>query len=324
MARKKAAKKKQSKKKTAKSRGKKKRSSSPGRVRRFFGATTEAYVALWRCAPLRHLVIGAAIVTTMLILFCGMQRQVEKMPRFQVRFSSLDLYSEQDFSWIKGRDMRRLLRVPLSPNGRSVFDPKLLKDVREAFLSNPWVSSVDMVRREYPNTVTFQVRLRRPVAYIRQSRKLFLVDGDGFRLPGTYFRPVPELKLPFVSGASESSPAPPIGMAFDNPRLAPALDLVAIMDSYRWLLDKYNEYIEEIDVSNVGSTEGSEVNFRLSSGMVFEWGRTPGSGNLPVLTTKQKIENLKRALETRNRPPGRRTVSLWSCSTSGQGNRITR
>jgi hypothetical protein len=322
MAKKKAAKKK--KKKTGKAKRRKAASGSPGKVRSFFSSTAEAYIALWRCAPLRHLVMGTVIVTAMLILFYEMQRRVEKMPRFQVRFSSLDLYNEQDFSWIKGQDMRRLLRVPLSPKGRSVFDPKLLGVVRVAFLSNPWVRSDDMVRRQYPNTVTFQVRLRRPVAYVKQSRKLFLVDGDGFRLPGTYFRPVPELKLPFVSGASETSAAPPIGMAFDNPRLARALDLVAIMDSYKRLLDKYNEYIEEIDVSNVGSTEGSEVDFRLSSGMVFEWGRTPGSGNLPVLTTKQKIENLRRALETRNRPPGRRTVSLWSCSTSGQGNRVTR
>ncbi|MHC4663802.1 MAG: cell division protein FtsQ/DivIB [Planctomycetota bacterium] len=289
-----------------------KRKKSAGKSGRFFRSIGSAFAAGWKCAPVRHFAIGCVVIAIMAILFNEMERRVREMPRFQVQFTSLDLFTEEEFPWIKEDEMRRLLRIPLENGGRSIFDPRLLPDVRRAFLSNPWVGSVEMIQRRYPNTVTFKVRLRRPVAYIKQYSRLYLIDSEGLRLPGVYSKPAPELPLPVVTGIKWSDALPAVGMAYHGTGVREALDLVAILDANRKLLEAYNERVEVIDVGNVGSTLGSEIDFQLSSGTLFEWGRTPGSGNLPVLPTKGKLENLGRALAKKSRLVRQTTFSLWT------------
>jgi len=254
-----------------------------------------------------------------MVLFYEMRARVEAMPRFRVELSGLDLYNPGDFPWMKGEEMRELLRIPFERRDKSIFDPTLLNDVRQTFLRNPWVAGVDMVQRRYPNTVTFKVRLRRPVAYVSNAQRFYLADGECIRLPGVYACPPAELALPVVTGAVLQEPAPPVGLKYRSAAVTEALNLIAILEQHRGLLESHGERVEEIDVRNVGSTQGSEVNFRLSSGIVFEWGRTPTSRNLQTLSTERKIENLKRALESRPADGRPGIVPLWSYRFGGFG-----
>lgn len=81
-------------------------------------------------------------------------------------------------------------------NGRSLFDPLLLTDIRQAYADSQWVKGVSRMRRRFPNRVEMEFLLRMPEAQVRYDNRYWMVDGDACLLP--------------VAGSPERFPSLPV------------------------------------------------------------------------------------------------------------------
>jgi cell division protein FtsQ len=86
--------------------------------------------------------------------------------------------------------------------GRSVFEIPLERRRRE-LMAIPWVESAYVVR-SWPNRLRVLVTERKPVAFVRLTSGIYLIDAEGVLLPllgpGKY-------QFPVLNGVSESQPA---------------------------------------------------------------------------------------------------------------------
>lgn len=150
--------------------------------------------------------------------------------------------------WVNGARMtgelqRHLGRVPA---GLSIFDPHIARIVRDELASCPWLLEVNEVRRALPNSLRVKAAFRKPAGLVSYEGRTYTVDADGYWLPDHLFN-APD-GLPLIEDALLQR-TPPVGQAWDGPRLAVGARLTQYL-RHTGLLDRLP--IATIDVSGVG------------------------------------------------------------------------
>ncbi|MFQ5956930.1 MAG: cell division protein FtsQ/DivIB, partial [Candidatus Brocadiales bacterium] len=71
--------------------------------------------------------------------------------------------------------------------GRSLFEKDLTKKVAKALEKSPWVLKVHSVNKVFPNKLSAELELRRPLAVLRKNGVFYLLDDEGVVLPTRYY-----------------------------------------------------------------------------------------------------------------------------------------
>jgi len=198
-----------------------------------------------------------------------------------------------------------LARLGRLARGRSLFDPALAGDVREAYLASPWVREVLEVRREFPNRLAVDFRLRQPVAQAWQARRFWLVDEEGVALPapeGGQAWPAPGLPeiVEGTPGALGDRPSRP-GEAWNARGLRDALGLLMAVWSSP-LADAVSPARVTVYAGTYRDRSGTErerpprLEFNTADGRTVRWGTFNASGRPEELSTGHKLRTLETAL----------------------------
>lgn len=247
-------------------------------------------------AGLRGFFIVAVIVALGAILVGHLTGRLRNHPRYRVDPGQVEILSAPENL---GETLKQsLLAVRPFAEPRSLFDERLLADVRDAYAALPWVRSVAVVRREFPRTVLVRIVPRCAFGVIEYAGGRAVVDADGLRLPDDV--PGPGTPRPVIRVGSERRP-PPTGRRFES---TPARHGLAVL---RTLLPHLEEgclhglRIVAVDATNaLGATDPreSEILLLAEPGAVIEWGRSELSPFADLeLPATRKIENIARVLD---------------------------
>jgi hypothetical protein len=108
----------------------------------------------------------------------------------------------------------------------SLLDESFASIVADAFALHPWVKSVDHVAKRYPSGVHVDLTFREPVAVVElaapQGVQLVPIDKHSVHLP---VDDVPEIRKRYLPRIGGIVGRPPVGQAWDDPRVQGAADL---------------------------------------------------------------------------------------------------
>lgn len=258
----------------------------------------EAQRVLWSIVlhPLSQRVYaGLLVLLGFALLYRSSLQALYHHPRYQVQ--AADLRLRQPPPYVPAAYPLEVKLPPRYQGKISMFDPQLVQIVAAAYADSPWVARVGRVRKVWPNQVSVQLELRRPVCAVALRHTGFaLIDEHGVRLPGTYAE-VPDVgyRLPVIKGVPGSPPPPgrvwrDLGIV-DGARLASlwqSKQLVEVLD------------LRAIDVRNVGGRvdrRRSEVVLDLG-GIPVTWGRVsrPDRPDPVGVSDTQKLAILQREL----------------------------
>ena len=196
--------------------------------------------------------------------------------------------------------------------GRSIFDPDLVHEVRQAFEANPWVLRVSRVDRLYPSQVEVSLVLREALCAVEHAGRYLLADTQGVVLPGETDEPL--LDPPHITFRAG------FDADLDRRGLTDAWIVEAVREGAAVMQDLmrfrrsaiFDHFgVTAIDVSNVGgrlSTQESEVTLvtdrtwsdpddgNRSRPVLIRWGRStrhPLAGvEIPIRRKLRSLEDL--------------------------------
>jgi hypothetical protein len=171
--------------------------------------------------------------------------------------------------WMNDELADQIVRSIAPKIPRSAMDHELLKEVADKLAQNPWVKSVQQVRRAFTDsvgdTIEIACQYRAPVALVSTGksdgnpREYLLVDGDGVRLPPTFpiakspngrlappqimFAENHSINLRVIDGVGAAPPTE--GKLWTGDDLQAGLDLAKLLYGKPFAQDIYR-----IDVSN--------------------------------------------------------------------------
>jgi hypothetical protein len=232
-------------------------------------------------------VLSAALIVAGL---CGIylaRRHVAQMSRFRVYPAR---FRAQAPSWC----VDDLSTVAFRHESYSIFDPRLTRDVAEAYLASPWVKGVRRVEKRFPNELKVELELREPAAFVRLPEGCYAVDADGVYLPLDYQRWDHERRrLPLVFGVKAQPPEP--GTRWPDRRACVAVDVLNALAAEPTIL----EQIHFVDVANLdGEIDPlrSEVLLFTRRRVRIAWGRAPDTTKFGEPPVAQKLARLRRWL----------------------------
>jgi hypothetical protein len=191
----------------------------------------------------------------------------------------------------------------------SIFDPRLTRDVAEAYLASPWVKTVRRVEKRFPNHIEVELELREPAAFVRLPYECYAIDSTGIRLPLDYQRWDHERRpLPLVFGVKSDPPEP--GQCWPDRRAAAAVAVLRALAAEPALLRE----IHFVDVANLdGEIDPlrSEVLLFTRHRVRIAWGRPPDTTKFGEPPVREKLARLRRWLaHPLARPGGGASIDL--------------
>ena len=115
--------------------------------------------------------------------------------------------------------------------GKNILEQSL-KLLGEKIETDPRIKSVS-IQRELPGALTIMIKERQPVAIIKTSAALWLIDGSGAVIEKA---PVEnDYRLPLITGVKTANGALVSGEILESSQLAPAFMAINELDSYRML-----------------------------------------------------------------------------------------
>ena len=206
------------------------------------------------------------------------------------------------------------LRTASAGLGRiHVLDRAPLRRLREYYLANEWVASVERLEYAVPGAeggggITGRLRLRDPMCLVGlRAGEYYFADTEGRRLGGVLTAlPPPDLRLPVIQWAKY---VPPRGEAWGGRKEFARADepvlhgfYVAALLTQAGLRESLPHWVARIDVRNVGRNDWSEVELVTEPGHAvrLQWGRTARSelvhGRVQEAPVSEKIDRLRRIL----------------------------
>jgi hypothetical protein len=194
----------------------------------------------------------------------------------------------------------------------SAFDHQMLVDTYAVLKANPWIRTINQVRRVYGekpgDTLEIDCDYRAPIALVKWGDFYWLVDGEGVKLPEAYTaQEVPKivvgqdkkLSIRIIEGVKQP-PAEP-GHKWQGDELIAGLEMVKL------LFDKsYAQEILKVDVRNfAGRKDAKEAQLVLVTryGTEVRWGAPLSSKNFEV-PASEKLRYLQAIYEEVGRVDG--------------------
>ncbi len=176
--------------------------------------------------------------------------------------------------------------------GRSLFEKDLTTKVAKTLESNPLVLKVHSVKKVFPDKLSIELELRRPMAVLRKNGTFYLLDDEGVVLPVAYYSwPSDQGNTPYIQSVNVKK-APRSGERLDDSGIRAGIDLVKFLkdnDAHRKL------GIKVVDVSNVGRgrTRGeSDIVLWTNDGVAIKWGCSQQCLQVDELSDSEKLKNL--------------------------------
>lgn len=193
----------------------------------------------------------------------------------------------------------------------SAFDHDLLLKAVAALKKNPWVSSVNQVRRVFGDlpgdTLEVDCDFRAPVALVKSGQSYFLVDNDGYLLPERYTHEQLDkitlgrdgrTCLRVIEGIKQ--PPPEMGSKWVGADVAAGLDLVKLLYGKLFM-----DEVTGIDVSNFAGriNRGDPQLVMLTRyGTQVWWGRPLNAKDFFVeVSPARKMEILRAVVQKEGR-----------------------
>lgn len=182
------------------------------------------------------------------------------------------------------RDLRVLVARQLAADPLRSDD---LNAAARALSENPWIESVEQIRRMPDGRVTVRARYREPIACVESEDGLRLVDEQAVRLPGLFsMSEVVKSGMPIITGV-KSHPAAE-GKTWPGDDLAAGLSLVKMLRAQPYL-----SQVTAFDVSERDARNRVRLTLRTRQGMV-RWGLPPGQEGTIEPTAQVKMAWLNR------------------------------
>ncbi|MFP4145712.1 MAG: cell division protein FtsQ/DivIB [Phycisphaeraceae bacterium] len=173
-------------------------------------------------------------------------------------------------AWMSPLVREQLRQITADAVGSDPLDRQGLVAAVEQLRENPWVLEVDQVRRQPGGKVVVDARYREPVALIQKSDGYHLVDAEGVRLPGVYYRH--QLKSVDLPVLIHVSAAPPFrGEVWPGEDIQAGLELVRLLAGQPFFDD-----IEAFDVGKRDQRGRICLALHGEAGGVVWWGLPPG------------------------------------------------
>ena len=210
--------------------------------------------------------------------------------------------------WADPRTGEGVVHLRVSNEEWSLFDDTLVARIGRAFEKNAWVKRVTTVERVFPDQLQVKFELRKAHLAILKPNGLYIIDRDGVRLPGVYAEPPAcESSVRFTGLASVP---PPAGQRWIDAEIGAALEMAALVGREPVFA---KAKVATVDLANFGARldkRRPEVALVTSNGCTIEWGRVPSSTNVAEAPLADKLENLRRVVETWPALEGRLCVKL--------------
>lgn len=233
---------------------------------------------------------GCIVVALLVAAGIGLQlarRQAARQPRFLVYPTQL---RAQAPPWCSAD----LQQVAFPRECYSIYDPRLVPDVAEAYRASPWVKAVRRVEKRFPNQLHLELDLREPAAFVRLPDACWAIDAEGVRLPLAYEKWDHEQRpLPLIFGVKTTPPEP--GKRWNDPGAAAALSVLQALAAEPTLLRQ----IHFVDVSNLEGVidpQRSEVLLFTRRRVRVAWGRPPNTTKFGEPSVACKLARLRRYL----------------------------
>ena len=237
------------------------------------------------CRPLRWAVMAGTLSTLLLLVYScrHIEDWVRAMPRFSIQPDCLVIKTLP--AWARPF-IKKVAPVAL-PASLNMFDATIAAQIAQSFLRNPWVREVKRVSKKFPNQISIQVILRRPVAFIFMNNRYYAVDEQGVRLSGGYpILPILPYFLPYIVGGDCPIPAP--GRQWQDHHLLDALQVVRCLVDYKIFESLPVEFIR---IAKTPARYKVIVLVTQDEKRII-WGRTLRC-DLPVILPKRRIKALQ-------------------------------
>lgn len=172
------------------------------------------------------------------------------------------------------------------PTPHSTFDQRALVNAFDILKSNPWIKSVNQVRRAYAqrpgDTIEVDCDYRAPAALVQWGEYYSLVDADGFKLPEQFALPQlrkimftadGKLNIRLIQGVKHAPPEP--GRKWIGEDLVTGLEMAGLLAGKTAAED-----VLRIDVSNFAGRQDpkeAQVVLMTRDGSEIRWGRPPSA-----------------------------------------------
>lgn len=234
--------------------------------------------------------LGLSLFIVLAVGFVRLQSHVYAMERFD-RALALEWTDLPD--WLALPENRRILdllaeHVNLQISDR-LLDSSLAERLGQA-LSAPdigWVKSVERVTIQPDGVIAIKCAFRRPEAWVRSGKYLYLVDQEAVRLPGRYHsEDVDTTALLILEGVA--LPPPTVGSVWRGGDLAAGLKMAALLRSRAFRHQITAVLVENHD----GRADRSRPYLELATdrpGARIRWGRPPEEEFGTEISAAQKV-----------------------------------
>ncbi len=165
-------------------------------------------------------------------------------------------------------------------------DEKLPEILAKQLKKNPWVKRVIWVRRTFAGSLVINCTFREPLAQVKSGNWYYLVDFQGYLLPGRYSSSaLAGCGLMEIKGVAGT--VPKTGKLWKNEDLQSGLKLVKLIRTM-----PFRKQIKAIDVTNYnGRIDPASCWIVLITARdtIIRWGRPPGQENGLEISADQKL-----------------------------------
>ena len=221
--------------------------------------------------------------------------KVKGMEDFRVDPSTLEIKGLPE--WVSPKMSEEIKKCSSLRGEVSMFEPHMAERMAREYAKSPWVSNVRYIRKEFPNRLSIQFELRRPVALVKSNGKTYMLDGEGVVLSPMLYQWPKDFPAgpPIIPAPTVPMPAP--GQRCTDPGVLAGIDLLFFLMRNR--ADKIVE-ITAIDVANVGgrvSKKEPEIVLWTESQVRIKWGRPPSQSDCGEVPPLDKLANLMSVLQ---------------------------
>ena len=261
------------------------------------------------------IVIGATILAIGISVgLVKLWQTVTRMAEFQVR--PIDAVPHEPWLNVAAfqEDVLRTDSDNVLGQRVSIFKPGLAGDVAEAFSKNPWVVEVKSVRKNFPNKLDVELKLREPFALVELAGQQCCLDQDGVPLNWRLYNlTAPDVlaELGPVVVLPKDVPEPHIGVVWDHEAVRGGIEM--LFTYHRDLAGTAEvKAIEVTTVTGPHEEKFSTAVLVLKDGPRVEWGRCPIGPTSPAeISTPEKIEAFRAVVAKEGNNLGRlRTINV--------------
>jgi hypothetical protein len=242
-----------------------------------------------------HILFTALCVVTVIgggfLGFKYLENYVSKLPVFTSSEVTVSLYDQP--GWMSDSLAREILMEsfkPIQPDLVKLHHQGEDKKIPEVLVSqltrNAWVRKVHWIRRSSGSQFVISSEFRQPIAIVKQPESCYLVDGEGYRLPGHYgYDSVKGCGLLEIVDASDNVPS--VGKKWDAEDLQAGLKLICLLREA-----PFKDQILSVDVKNFNGRVDPRLpwmTLNTNRRTIIRWGRPVGDERGLENTAAQKM-----------------------------------